>query len=481
MKKKSLCTLSVIIILLLFGFLCYQLYLRCYTITFLPETYTADNSHLDNPYRGWYRIFGYMLSDTEAAASEAAASDCGDYTYEIALLEINLCNYASSEISSAGLAQLDVIFSKWQDAGKQLIVRFLYDWDGNARETEPEDISIIKRHMEQAGELVNQYKDCIYLLQGIFVGNYGEMNNSDYMDEKSMITLMEHLASVIDSSIYLSVRTPAQWRTICQSYEPLTAADAFSGTLAARIGLFNDGILASATDLGTYGDTSLSLAEDYSDQGAREDEIHFQNTLCRYVPNGGEVVLDNVYNDFPNAIGDLNDMHVSYLNSGYDETVLEKWKAAVYEGDDCFYGCSGYDYIGEHLGYRYAFLLTDCSFDTLRDDTATMQLTIENSGFSGSYRTFSPQLTVICDDTGETYTISVDTDSRYWSGGETVTLSIPLNIRTWQEGNYSIYFSLTDPATGKQISFANTLPLTDDGYLIAALEIAHTLTAALTR
>lgn len=472
MKKKSIIVSTTLILFLITGILLYQLYCRYYTITFQPQTYTATDRHLSNPYQGWYRIFGYVLSDTEPITLENLSSEYNNYSCEIALLVINLRNYTASDISASALTQLDTIFSAWQKEGKQLIVRFLYDWDGHARETEPKDISIIKRHMTQTSGLVNQYKDCIYLLQGIFVGNNGEMNNSDYMAEDFMRSLAEYLASVIDPSIYLSVRTPAHWRTISQSFEPLTSAQAFGSTLSARTGLYNDGMLASENDLGTYGDTSLSLAETFSDKGTRAEEIDFQNTLCNYVPNGGEVVLDNTCNDFNNALPDLRNMRISYLNYDYDQNVLEKWKSAVYEGDDCFNGCSGYDYIGEHLGYRYALISSDCTFDTLQDDTATMHLTIENSGFSGSYRPFSSQITVINRDTDETYTIPLNVDSRYWPGGKTVTLSVPLDIRTWQTGTYDIYYSLTDPATNRQIRFANTLIPSENGYLVAALEIS---------
>ena len=98
-------------------------------------------------------------------------------------------------------------------------------------------------------------------------------------------------------------------------------------SLASRLGLYNDGMLGSANDTGTYGDKAAAdLDTNYSDAWTREDELAFQNDLCLYVPNGGEVIIDNVYNDFDNAVKDLSQMHVSYLNSEYDSTVLNKWK-----------------------------------------------------------------------------------------------------------------------------------------------------------
>ena len=48
------------------------------------------------------------------------------------------------------------------------------------------------------------------------------------------------------------------------------------------------------------------------------------------VPNGGEVVLDNKYNDIDNAAKDLASMHVSYLNNAHDLAVINKWKKQTY-------------------------------------------------------------------------------------------------------------------------------------------------------
>ena len=52
-----------------------------------------------------------------------------------------------------------------------MFFRFLYDWDGKAMETEPQSLEQILRHMDQTAEVVNRYTDCVFLMQGIFVGN----------------------------------------------------------------------------------------------------------------------------------------------------------------------------------------------------------------------------------------------------------------------------------------------------------------------
>lgn len=444
---------------------------ECYTITYQPEEYVSSNQPLNNPYRGWYHIYGYALSDSEPLNLTQIQETIAKDSNQLVLLEINLRNYAASDISSGGLSQLESILLAWEDAGRQLILRFLYDWNGKAKETEPQDISIIKRHMAQTGEIVNRFANCVFLMQGIYVGNCGEMNNSNYMSLENMRELAAHLDSVIDPAIYLSVRTPEHYRIVSNSSEPLSAADAFSGKISARTGLFNDGMLGSESDLGTYGEQPFAIAEDFTGKGTRAEEIAFQNTLCNYVPNGGEVVLDNEYNDFSNAVTDLRDMHVSYLDCGYDLAVLDKWRNSFYNGQDCFDGADGYSYIGEHLGYRYAIRSSSCSFDTFRDAKATLSVTMENSGFSVTYRPFLSMLTILGEDGRVCDTIPVRTDARFWKSGEDTTWSVPLDIRSYQNGTYRIYYRLYDPKTRKNIRLANDIPASNHGYFIGSFTV----------
>ena len=73
---------------------------------------------------------------------------------------------------------------------------------------------------EQLAPVINRYANSIYLLQGIFVGNWGEMIHSDYLSGNDLTALTEKLASLTDPSIFLSVRTPAQLRTIFKNRFP---------------------------------------------------------------------------------------------------------------------------------------------------------------------------------------------------------------------------------------------------------------------
>lgn len=440
-----------------------------YTPSPLLETTTI----LSNPYMGWYSLIGYTLSDSEPLSVPTSYLGTDSPT-ELVLLEINLDNYADCDISEDGLSRLDQLFSSWSDTQKQLILRFVYDWDGNNLQTEPALRSQIERHMEQLAPVINRYANSIYLLQGIFVGNWGEMNHSDYLSGNDLTALTEKLASLTDPSIFLSVRTPAQLRTILKTASPLPESDAYSGSLASRLGLYNDGMLGSPTDTGTYGD-SASDTSDYSKAWPRADELTFQNRLCQYVPNGGEVITPNSCNDLDAAIQTLQTMHVSYLNKDYDPDVInKKWKTSLYSGSDLLYhGMTGYDYISCHLGYRY--VLTASAFSP-----GQVSITVENKGFSSCYRPFLVSLTVTSADETWQYTIPIDTDTRTWISGKSVTLKASLADLHLEPSSYTLTLKLTDPSTNREILLASDLPHNTTGYQIGTLTI-DTLLSKITK
>ena len=458
---------------------------------------SESTDSLSNPYIGWYTIHGYLLAEDAAlnvvsSADTSASLASTASAQELSLIEINLKNYADCDLTDTALTQIDSILSAWGKTGSQLIVRFLYDWDGQNLQSEPSDLSQILTHMDQVASIINQYASSIYLLQGIFVGNWGEMNNTTHMGNGQMQTLIEKLADVTDPSIFLSVRTPSQWRSIVGeengSGENQTKTASANGDTqiatvpvpVARLGLFNDGMLGSANDTGTYGDKVASDASTlYSDAWTREDELAFQNELCRYVPNGGEVITDNVYNDFDNAIHDLAQMHVSYLNSAYDPAVLDKWRQTIVDGEtesnEIWNGMNGYDYIGRHLGYRYVLDSSSWNFHPLFDQTGLLTIDIKNVGFSNCYRPLEVLINVVSDRTGECVAcVMADTDPRSWDSGTTSEFTVPIDVRSLDNTDtYTLYLECSDPSLERTILFANTQPLTKYGYQLGTIAISN--------
>ncbi|MCM1044800.1 MAG: DUF4832 domain-containing protein [Candidatus Gastranaerophilales bacterium] len=426
------------------------------TATYQSVSYVEGNVSLDNPYCGFYHMYGFALSEEDAATAADQCRQRIDFCdTQLMLIEINLKNYSNSDLSDAALAQLDAILSELYTAKKQVILRFLYDWDGRANKTEPASIDQILRHMDQTAPIVNKYADAILITQGTFAGNYGEMTSPHYGSTEHNRQLITHLASVTSPAIFLSVRTPAQLRGILDTKLPVTEENAFGSELAARLGLYNDGMLGSVFDLGTYDDTPFEDSDNPAKAGTRSEELAFQEYLCQYVPNGGEVVINNAYNDLENAIPDLRRMHITYLNIAYDSAVLNKWKDTIYQEDDCFDGISGYDYINAHLGYRYVLSSSRLSWNKRDLSSASLSLTIWNTGFAPAYRLFEAALTLEETETGASQSLTVFLDNRTIRAGSKSTFSLPLDLSQFADGTYDIYFSLSDPYTGQTIGFAN--------------------------
>lgn len=440
-----------------------------------PASYNSTPGHetaasLANPFRGFYHMYGFTLTE-DAPDTVTVQIQRNINSGSLHLIEINLRNYATSDLGDNALLQLDYILSQLAAARRQVILRFLYDWDGNALGAEPDTIEQLMRHMDQVASVVNRYEDTVFLIQGTFTGSWGEMHHTYYGGHEYNRLLMTHLSEVISPSIFLAVRTPSQLRGILNTRDIISEKDAFNGSLAARLGLFNDGMLGSVSDLGTYAETPNADTAEPEDMGTRQEEIAFQNALCQFVPNGGEVVIDNPYNDFDSALSDLRNMHISYLNYNYDPAVLEKWKNSTYHGMDCFDGMSGYDYIEAHLGYRYVLRDSSLAYNKWNPSSSALSFVIQNTGFAPSYRRFNGNLVLEQTGIGTVRSFPADLDNRLIGGGEEKSITLPLDLAELPEGEYRISFTLTDPYTGKTIQFASDNAAADGSVSLGILTI----------
>ena len=345
------------------------------------------------------KIYGFLISDEPADMSEQLDRQMQkDTDHALAMAQINLREYRDKEISKEGLQNIERLFQAMSVTKEHWIVRFLYDWNGENEKYEPESIDFVIKHMQQVGGILTEYSDSVFTLQGLFVGNWGELNGTKYADKQSLQQLAKQLVKSTDSKMYLAVRTPVQWRKILESADADLQEDR-KNPLYDRLGLFNDGMLGSGNDCGTYGEKSA--AEAGTDQAwNRMEELAFQEKLCSRVPNGGEVIIDNEYNDLECAIADLKTMHVTYLNQDYDAAVLEKWASSAVQTSDCFDGMEGLSYIERHLGYR--LVLSDVFMQhDFWEDTAEIKVSLKNVGFAPVYKECEPVF-LVKDETGQT-------------------------------------------------------------------------------
>ncbi len=455
------------------------------SVVFLPQEQNEITGMLNRPGCGWYQLYAYYLTPEASLSTDKLyiSEEKDGYTFRLALLEFNLAEYNHQKLDTAALNNIEKVLQLFSNTKSKVIVRFLYDWDGLAMQKEPAERSIIEQHMKQAGKILNKYKSLIYTTQGIFVGNWAEMHNSNYLSAEDMTALLACYASATDPSIYLAVRTPAQYRAIVQELEEhpekYDEYDVSGSKLLERLGLFNDGMLGSISDTGTYreADAAVTLNDKLA---ARETELNFQNELCRTVPNGGEVVIDNPYNDGENAIKDLAKMHVSYLNRIYDEAVIQKWKESTYTGSESLYqDQSYYNYITDHMGARFVLKNFSFSQKPSKKQMAKGRLELENKGFSALYQKAVLTITMINTETKEE-TIVWDSetekegeDAVFLSGQESISIPFSISLSDYEEGVYTFTAQLTDSESGELISFANdSFNEVTGGYVLGTVSIS---------
>lgn len=398
---------------------------------FHKAKFKESNRPLYNPGCGWYHVYPFLLPVSGAISLENARG-CLETTgkeEQLALLQIHIGAFQTCEISTSALKSIARIFDLFCTYNKQMIVRFVYDVEGKGMEHEPQSLSLIKRHMEQAGDIICRYAQEILVLQGIFVGSWGEMHGSKFLSVPDMSELLGCLYRAVRGSCYLAVRTPKQWRGIIE-HEKTDPA------LKDCLGLFNDGMFASPSDLGTY--ESLS----------RQEELAWQERFLTSVPNGGETVAGKPPVGYRQASEDMQKMHLSYLNSTYHPEQLDYWK----KERSCHFGCwrelNGFEYIGRHLGYRFFIK----NVKIIREKQ--IELLINNCGFSKLFEE-ADCLLLIEDTSGNISYVYADTDARSWNSARNISLRIQLPHTEKEMGETKIFFQMRRKRDGRVIRFAN--------------------------
>ena len=437
------------------------------TVELSRETFTETAGVINNPDRGLYSIFGFYITDQkEDYQTRVDRFFRDDKPINLVMIQINLAHYRDRELSTEALNNISNLFSALRTKEQNWILRFTYDWDGNATATEPESMDIIVHHMAQLKDLLQANQDKIFVLQGFFTGKWGEMHGTRYGASEDLRCLTEILMQVAGESTYLSVRTGAQWRNITG----LAVTDALEVENLSRLGLYNDGIMGNESDCGSY-NTSNSKDGDPLACWSRDKELEFQNLLCRYVPNGGEVIINNPLNDFENAVVTLRKMHVSYLNYDYDQKVLDKWSSVIV-GKGVYQGMDGLTYIERHLGYRILINDVKTAYHP-QHENVIVDVELKNVGFAPLYEEKNIVLQVVDKNNQLVYSHRYDQDIRQLYGGENFSDLLELHheipIADWPRGEFQVYLAVCDPDTGELLTLANEQRMTQYGYKIASI------------
>lgn len=335
-----------------------------------------NTSYLHNPSCGWYRIYPFEIGQKQDF-EELYWCLCEEEGLALVLVDIGeFRDDALTEDALGNLAQILQFFAKH---GKEIILRVTYDRKGRGMECEPDFVKTVIGHMQQLGAVIKGYRENILLVQGILVGNWGEMHGSKFLSQERLRQLMNTWQQAL-GSIPIAVRTPQQWRML----HPVGAAPGED-----NIGLFNDGMFGSADDLGTYGWQGKEEAG-WRGKWRRGQELEFTGRIGNVVPYGGEAlgISDGRQGQAPSKgpwavthremVEEMRRAGVSYLNSTHDAQRLEQWKQERWEEAGIWNGKSVYDYVGCHLGYRFVVR----NVELMGKRELSLKITVENTGFS---------------------------------------------------------------------------------------------------
>ena len=390
------------------------------TVTFPEES----REECVNPGRGWYHIYTFALDEINA----------GDLLYlpswdheTLVLLRFDIGAFRGQVISGEALEFAGKILEHFHRLNKDIILRILYDTQGKGMEREPALFSMILTHMRQLGAVVRAHESDIFLVQGLFVGNWGEMHGSKFLDQEYIKELYTVWREALGENIKIALRKPS----FCRK--------AVFGEKDGRYpGVFDDAVFGSEDHLGTFGKKKKKDST-WEEDWCAADELLYMKENCGEIPFGGEV-LSGVDADENETLRTLQDFRVSYLNSIYEEKVLERWKQTIYKE----WG-SLYQYIGAHLGYRFVAKSAEIYQDRV-------ELVLENTGFSNLCD--RAELVLVREGPGEIKEIHTsDYDIRTLAGGGTAKILFPLSGSLEEKEHF--YLTLTRARGKAAICFAN--------------------------
>lgn len=403
---------------------------------------TEITEAFSNPARGWYQIYTF-LAEQEPDFEELKW--CLDPEDTLSLVLIDIGYFRKRDLDKEVLERICRIINFFAENRYDCIVRIVYDHEGKGLVREPADFVQVQAHMRQIVCLINLCSPSIFVFQGMLLGNWGEMHGSRFLDGDRMLQLAEILRMRKAERTFLAVRRPVYWRRLHEGQKQgaLTCADG--------MGLFDDGMFGSASHLGTFAEGEQK-EQMWNEPWHREQELAFEQELCRNVPNGGEAVYSSGFTKMltpEKVIADLRQMQVTYLNRIHDARILELWKKWKYPGQGVWAGKNVFDYVGAHLGYR--FWIRKVVVRRARNGSGEyrVEVEIENIGFAALYQ--EAAIWMEYTDKNEKCCVEIlESQMKGWKSGEVRRLSC--TVRAYDG---ELRLSAKRKQDGAQIRFAN--------------------------
>lgn len=405
--------------------------------------YIETDSAVLNPERGFYSQVEYYSSSSKTTLSAATVNVHRNLGRSLILTMYYLDSFIDKPISNEFLTLIDKNMKAIREGGCKCILRFAYSSSENKKPWDaPQDI--VLEHIQQLAPYLRENSDVIYVVQAGFVGVWGEwyytsnfimspIKPDDFAPRRAVL---DALLLALPKDRMICVRTP-EFKVKCFNItytDSITESTAFSQTDLARLACHNDCFLADGSDMGTYPTSQQKL---------------FWEKESKYTVMGGETCAPSSYSQCENAILQMEKYHWSYLNSGYNGSVINSWKTN---------GCI--DEINNRLGYRFVLQQGQFTENPVAGQKFRMKLTLKNVGFASPANPRNVEL--IFASSGDTIVYKLKDDPRRWYPGIIGNISFEDILPFSMKGkSYNIYLNLPDPyaslATRSEysIGFAN--------------------------
>jgi len=259
-------------------------------------------------------------------------------------------------------------------------------------------------------------------------GDEGVINDQNWRDRKAVT---DKLLSVVPATRSVQLRTPKFKRMM------------YGTGNVPRIGHHNDCFLASPDDYGTYENPSVEYP--YLQQDTRTN------------PMGGETCNVNPpRSDCPTATSELAGFHWSYLNTDYNQAVLNTWATG---------GCL--PDVTRKLGYRLTLTTGTYPSSATRGGALPVTLRVRNDGYAAPYNPRDVRLVLRNTAGGGLTRIALTTDPRTWAAGSTTTINQTVTVPpATPAGSYQLLLELPDPLLPSRPEYS--IRLADQGIWEAA-------------
>ncbi|MDQ3810988.1 MAG: DUF4832 domain-containing protein, partial [Chloroflexota bacterium] len=318
-------------------------------------------------------------------------------------------------------------------------------------------------HLEQLRPVLQTNVDVIAYMELGFIGCWGEMHNSAFglvepggALNSSTYAIIDKAFDVVPQNRMIAVRIPQYKFQYFGSpaddpypIAPVSASEAFNGTMQSRWGQHEDCLVCGEWNAGTYVTPR---------QNATEIKT-FLNQDNKYVVQGGEPGDANTYNPSgtdedgdgytmgqyaacSRVLRDLKQMRWSALSATYNlnnPAAYNQWRAE---------GC--YDTIAKSLGYRFRLTQSALPQAVRPGGTFSMSFTLANEGWASPYNQRLVEVVLRNKVTGQRYRFRLTDDPRHWLPDQaSYTVSVRAGIpSSMPVGQYDVLLSLPDPHPG---------------------------------